>query len=165
MPFPDLLNFTFFYSQFLSEGEQSSVRAALCWCWVRAVLATVCNYHCQRNPWSYWVPFREDPWFPASCTTGLGTAQTYPRWVSSCGRITNESVLHFGQALCLAWARGSLWGVFGVMLSEAGRLKGLYWRVSGRDTLLTRREAGSAWFGAPHMSANKINHTTQSCII
>lgn len=101
--------------------------------------------------------FREDPRFPASGTTGLGTAQIYPRCGSSCGSITNDTVLHFGQALCLAWARGSLWGVFGVMLSAVG----LSWRVSGRDTLLTRRDAGSAWF----VSANKINHTTQSCII
>lgn len=100
-----LLNFTFFYSQFISDGEQSSARAVLCWCWVRAVLATVCNYQCQRNPQFYWVPFHEDL---ASCATGLGTAQTYPRWVSSCVRITNDSVLHFGQALCLAWTWGSL---------------------------------------------------------
>lgn len=103
--FSCLLNFTFFYSQFISDGKQSSVRAVLYWCWVRAVLATVCNYQCQRNPQFYWVPFLEDP---ASCTSGLGTAQTYPRWVSGCGRITNDSVLHFGQALCLAWAWGSL---------------------------------------------------------
>lgn len=44
-----------------------------------------------------------------------------------------------------------------VMLSAVVQHKGFYWRASGMDTLLTHGEAVSGWFGAPPMSANKIN--------
>lgn len=90
VPFSDLLDFTIF---FLSSSLRGS---KLQW-----ELSNASDYYHERNPRFYGVPSGEDPQFSASCTTGLGIAQTYPRWVSSCGRIINNNMLCFGQALCL----------------------------------------------------------------